>query len=403
MPTNPAPRPGRVSREEQSVRLPRVVAVGAFERDNFGDLLYAELARAVGGDRCDLTLASPIAADMRADLGVKVPAVAQILREEGAEGIWVVGGEVGATTPEYVFATRFGDDALAALREQSAEDRTATLSKALGGVTYAAPYIPKPSALSRTSDAPLVMTSIGLAGVGNAPATRMQEITDTLREARYLSVRDPRSSEVLTTLGLDHQLDPDFAHAVSRQYTPRPTDGEYVLLHLPQAVVTKEGLEAWLEVAVGVARLTRLEVRFFLAGTAPGHDSIDTASRLADHCRALGLPASISTARSVFPRIDEIAGARLWVGGSLHGRIISQSYNVPRVSFRKPKVDAYASHWDSRMPYGVDSSDVLEAVTAALKVDVDPRTAEVLSDAAIQSAERALETLREHAATADHS
>ena len=371
----------------------KVVAVGAFERDNFGDLLYAELARAVSGGRLDLSLATPIAADMRGDLGLELPALGQVLTEEGADGLWVVGGEVGATTPEYVYKTRFGDDAMAALQQMPREAKIAALTDAMGGVLYSAPYIPRPSALPGTRDATLVLNSVGLAGIGTVPADRSRELTATLLEASYLSVRDARSSEVLSGLGVEHTVAPDFAHSISQKYRPLQTDREYILVHLPEAAIAKHGADAWFSAVADMARVTKLEIRFFLAGTAPGHDRVQTADALAERCREAGIATSVSVARSVFPRIDEIAGARLWVGGSLHGRIIAQTYGVPRVSFLKPKVDAYAQQWDPRMPYGVEPSNALDAVVAALGTDPERGAADELSVAALESAERAIEAL----------
>jgi len=381
--------------EEPGARTPqsRVVAVGAFERDNFGDLLYAELARSVSAGQLDVSLATPIAADMRSELGVELPAVGDRLREARVQGIWVVGGEVGATTAEYVYATRFGEEALRALQTLPTEAKVDALTKAMGGVLYAAPYIPRPSAVEQTRDAVLALNSVGLAGIATAPPERARALADTLLEAEYVSVRDPRSSAVLDSMGVRHVLAPDFAHSVSRLHTPRRSDGEFALIHLPEAVFARHTRDVWLRPLVEAASATGLELRFFLAGTAPGHDRLETAQAFADSCRQLGVAASVSDARSVFPRVDEIASARLWVGGSLHGRIIAQSYGVPRVSFPKSKVDTYAAQWDPQMPFAVGPSALVDAMMAALNTDPDRRAADAHSSAALTSAQRTIDTL----------
>lgn len=375
-------------------RRSRIVGVGAFERDNFGDLLYAELARAVARERFDLVLATPVAADMRHDLGVELPAAGATLRDAGATGIWVVGGEVGATSQEYVYKTRFGEAALAALLRMPPERAHERMAEAMGGVLYAAPYIPRPSALTSTENASLALTSVGLAGVRTISDERMREVADTLREASYIGVRDPRSSGVLDALDIEHELAPDFAHTISQRYTPAPASDEYILVHLPQAAIEAHGAEAWRRAIVDLADAARTEVRLFLAGTAPGHDSVDGVTALAADCRQRGAHVTVSSARAVYPRIDEIAGARLWIGSSLHGRIVAESYGVPRVSLRKSKVDAYAEYWDPMMPYGLDPAGVADAAREALRSSSGRERPGAHGVAASESIEMAVEALQ---------
>src|SRR5690606_38014138 len=90
--------------------------------------------------------------------------------------------------------------------------------------------------------------------------------------------------------------------------------------------------------------------------------------------------------RRPYDLVDEIAGVGLWVGLSLHGRIISGAYGVPRVSFTKRKVDAYASTWDPDMPWGVTPDRLDEAVAEALSPRV--QAASVVGDDLAAQAER---------------
>ena len=77
--------------------MPRVLLVGAYERDNLGDLLfllvterYLEGAEVVAG--------APFSADMRELLDRKVPAYGPLLQAEAFDAIWTVGGQVGLST-----------------------------------------------------------------------------------------------------------------------------------------------------------------------------------------------------------------------------------------------------------------------------------------------------------------
>src|SRR5215218_1336037 len=67
----------------------RVLLVGAYERDNFGDLLFLLVTERY------LVAAAPFSADMRALLGRHIPAYGPLLRDEAFDAIWTVGGQVG--------------------------------------------------------------------------------------------------------------------------------------------------------------------------------------------------------------------------------------------------------------------------------------------------------------------
>jgi len=59
----------------------RVVAVGAYERDNFGDLLYLEFMRAHAGEGLAIQLAAPIKSESSEPFGRTVPAAALLLAQ----------------------------------------------------------------------------------------------------------------------------------------------------------------------------------------------------------------------------------------------------------------------------------------------------------------------------------
>ena len=73
---------------------PRVLSVGAYERDNFGDLLFLLVTeRYLEGS--EVVASAPFAADMTALLDRKVGAVGDALSENRFDAIWTVGGQVG--------------------------------------------------------------------------------------------------------------------------------------------------------------------------------------------------------------------------------------------------------------------------------------------------------------------
>lgn len=367
-----------------------MIALGAYERDNFGDLLYREIMADVFTGRVDAEFAAPFAAE--ASPGVAgVPAAAPLLGDAPVDAVWTVGGEVGATDMGYVHRTRFGDEA--GFAELSEPERDAIVRERSGGVLYDSPYIPRPSAHDGTRGARLILNSIGLAGIPHQAAWRRIQLLATLREASFVSVRDSRSAEYLSRSGIPHTLAPDLVHTLTLT-RPAPAAGDYALVHLSDFQIDAHGFDAWADALAGSPDLRRLPVRLFIAGTATGHDSVETAERLAQRLSDTDptWDVRVSDARGVWPRVDEIAASALWAGSSLHGRIVAQSYGVPRLSFTKGKLDIYADTWDPGMPARVGPGSLSDAVGAALSVPGDPTddTARSLAQAAHRSVEDAL-------------
>ena len=73
----------------------RVLLVGAYERHNFGDLLFLLLTERCLGD-AEVVAAAPFAADMTELLDRQVPAYGPLLDAGRFDAIWTVGGQVGA-------------------------------------------------------------------------------------------------------------------------------------------------------------------------------------------------------------------------------------------------------------------------------------------------------------------
>ena len=89
--------------------------MGAYERDNFGDLLFLLVTeRYLGG--ADVVAAAPFAADMRQLLGRRIPAFGPLLRDEAFDAVWTVGGQVGRVDLERAYKMSATPARVAALR-----------------------------------------------------------------------------------------------------------------------------------------------------------------------------------------------------------------------------------------------------------------------------------------------
>lgn len=355
----------------------RLLAVGAFERDNFGDLLYRELLDHYAGSAWEITWGAPVVGPDAPDGVVRW---ADALSSHDFDAVWAGGGEVGSTPPDYALLTSFGESALADRRDAPAAHRR-RLADEMGGVVLDPPYIPRPAAWPRHTGIPLVINSVGVSAVGRESASRRIPIVATIRDATAVSVRDTASGRLLDGLGIPHTVVPDLAHVVAAVRPMSVKRREVALVQLNAQSVDAHGVENWAR-ALHTA-LPRQPIRILLAGLAPAHDSPAIASRLRHELVELDpeRQVTVSESHGVWDRIEEIAAAALWLGSSLHGRIIASAYGVPRISFAKPKVDAYAADWDEKMPYGVTPDLLPTAVARVLGSPISP-AAEPASSAA---------------------
>ncbi|MBQ3357330.1 MAG: polysaccharide pyruvyl transferase family protein [Microbacterium sp.] len=371
--------------------LPPVVACGAYERDNLGDLLFLVVADHFARGIVDVEYTAPIAVDMSALLGRRITATGPTLTEKPATGIWTVGGEVGSTQREYVYRTAVDDAEWTRFSSLDAAEQDALLDEVMSA-RMESPYVPRPSAFPRNRGARLVLNSVGVSGIGGLTPWRAAVATSALREARYISVRDPKSAELLERLGIPHRLAPDLVHTIASVLPIDAPRDSSVLLQLSEGHIRTYGIEAWTDAIVACSELGDHPIRLFVAGSAPAHDSIERYRELIDRVSAErpDWDIALSDARSIDDRVREIATASLWIGSSLHGRILACAYGTKRLSIAKPKVDVYAETWDADFPFGVEPSGLPAAVTAALEREPDAAHAAALADSARKSVVDAL-------------
>lgn len=374
--------------------LPAVVACGAYERDNLGDLLFLVVSEHFARGLVDVAFTAPIAADMTDLLDRQISSTGALLTEGAYGGIWTVGGEVGSTRREYVYRTSVDPPEW---RRFTALDATAQ-DALLDGVMNArmeSPYVPRPSVFPRNRNARLVLNSVGVSGIGGLPPWRAAVATAALREAAYISVRDKKSADLLEGLGIPHRLAPDLIHTIAEAIPVDGPRGEAVLLQLSEGLIRTHGLESWIDGVAACEELSGHPIRLFVVGSAPAHDSVALYGDLIAGVRERrpDWDIALSAARSVEDRVREIATAALWIGSSLHGRIIACAYGTKRISVETPKVDVYSQTWDADFPFGVEPGALASAVTAALGQEHDSVHASTLAAQAAASVTAALDVL----------
>lgn len=375
---------------------PVTVIFGAFDRHNFGDLLFAHVAAAMLRPRRPV-FAGLAAADLRPAGGHRISALPDVLARLAEQRIHFVhaGGELltcSAWQAAVMLLPPERAPAVVARLDTDVGARTAWAHARIGN-TDLVPYAVSAAILPTASR--VVYAGVGGVGLGNCSDSMRAEVMDKLRCADTVAVRDRHTQASLAVAGIASHLMPDPASLTAALFDAkirrhggnaagavasmrRAFPHGYLAVQFSAEFgddMTLDSLAAGLDQA---ARSHRYGVVFFRAGTAPWHDDLDCYRRTAQRMQA---PSHIMYSTNIWDICALIASASAYLGNSLHGRIIAMAYALPRVSLRSPadavagsKQDAYASTWECRgMPGVVAVSTIETALGQALAGDAQDR------------------------------
>lgn len=375
---------------------PPVTLIGAYQRENFGDILFLHLSREYLGAPAKATAPMPAAASPH--LTEPVTSYVPVLREGDSSGVWVVGGEIGRAAVLGAYRTSVDAKTVASL-PTSTRARDIAVMEATGLPWYASPYLPRLSAYPASSGVPLVINSVGMRHLSRWPAPRA-EVLAALQDAEYLSVREDQSSQFLDSIGVSHTRAPDLVHTIAKRHPELAADkSDVALIQVNERTLRPFGAARFAEVLANARSLAPFRLRLFTAGSAVGHDSAELYKEVAKEFQRIRPGRTLEWSTSITPweKVSEIASAGLWMGTSLHGSIISTAFGTPRVGLELEKLANYADSWADPMPSGVDLSDIDSAIDASLSVDkkAEHKRATALADLAEKSVHACVQVLRD--------
>lgn len=370
-----------------------IAVIGAYERDNFGDLLFLEVTTSLLRPFPVVPL-SLISRDMTKEGGKTVissSAWFDVCRDEmSPTAAIVIGGEV-LTCSSY--------DALACDIEGQRNDFFQTLNNATKNRLKEAicwkaaelAYVPEQSLLAACANTslPFALNSVGGSSLKEDTLLHRTAI-HALNTADYISVRDSATYDAIRSTEEKNQhieLHPDIVNvlpithpraaedAFENELTPRfPTTKPYLLIQLNDNYILEHSSESIAEAIAEAANNFCLSVLFQPAGTAPGHDSLEMLDEIARRTRDLrrqDIAIHTQRDRNIWTQVAAIAHSACFVGTSLHGRIVASAYGRPRVSLKNHKVNAYASTWESDLdqPFEIPLNRLCDSIGRAMKAD----------------------------------
>jgi hypothetical protein len=353
------------------------VLFGAFDRHNFGDLLFPHLLEALLPGRafeyCGLATR-----DLRSFGGHRVRPLAA-----GAAHFIHVGGEL-LTCTAWQAAVMLLDPAEVAdaiVRYDADPAAAAAWAARQLGTSRTMPYVVGRDALAPGGR--LIFNAVGGVEWNVLSGAQREEVKTALRSADWLSVRDHVTQAALRVEGIDAPLCPDPAVMVAQCF------GEVIRLHQQQGAVKDmrdafpqgylacqfsadfaddASLDALAQGLSKVAAATGLGVALFRAGAAPWHD--DPALYESLQRRLPPGTARLFPSLHLWDLCALIAASRGVACSSLHGRIVALAYELPRVSLAPPKqgsrLDKRAAFAETWEPDAIPRSVVVDRIEPAL-------------------------------------
>jgi hypothetical protein len=359
------------------------VLFGAFDRHNFGDLLFPHLLAAL--------LPSPAFAfcglaerDLRRFGGHRVeplaPRPAQLVH---------AGGEL-LTCTAWQAAVMLLDPSAAAeeiARYDADPDAAASWAARELSTARSMPYVVGRDALEPGGT--LVFNAVGGVEWHALAAAQRDEVKAALRAADWLSVRDHVTQAALRSEGIAAPLCPDPAVMVAecfagliRQHQQQGAvqamrdafPAGFLACQFSADFADDASLDALARGVSAAAAATGLGVALFRAGAAPWHDEPALYERLQHRLRPG--TARLFASLHLWDICALIAASCGVVASSLHARIVALAYALPRVSLVPPqqgarpaKVAAFAETWEpGALPRSVAVDQVGPALAQALAV-----------------------------------
>jgi hypothetical protein len=391
---SPALRPGEEGLRASAGPPPRVAVIGAFDRFNYGDLLFAVVAeRMIRATAAAVPIGfySTVRSDWRRLGGHRTLSLRDLLRpgELPHSSVAIVaGGEVLNGRWGHTMETVVSAPLAFCLRrvDWRWHARADALARWLSGTRLELPWVLGPE------DFPgwvrVAYNSVGGSSLDQLPPDARARVEEKLGRAAYLSVRDERTRSLLEAgrLAGRARLAPDSAVLISAFYPAADLErraapavreivgrhpGGYLCFQINKALgsgqarLLAEQLEA-------VHRRYGLAAVLLPNGRARNHE--DQVALAAAH-RLLRTPAVLARgALTIYDIMYLIASARAYAGTSLHGSITALTYEVPQLGLTRsvPKLEAFLRTWGLPGPGCVPLQELSERLAEALAV---PRAA----------------------------
>lgn len=344
-----------------------ILAVGAYERDNFGDILFLLILRMAFPDD-NIIPGSIIFSELNEEQGYITIPYDFVLSNFKVDAVWVVGGEIGAVDINSALAMTLPRKQYEIYQDIVVQKKDQSSLEVALSINYknSLAYVPNMDIYKKNKNTNLIINSVGISNDFEKPALK-----NVLKNAKQISVREKASAELCSKMGIDVEVVPDVVHSIVSMYKPNNLDSGLVF-QINEATFNDLGTESILKSISEVYFKNNFsKVTLIAAGIANNHDSIKSIEEMEKKLKKIGINAELERSRDPLKTVDVIAGASLVVSTSLHVRIVASAYNVRRISLKNKKVTNYVENWDKEFPYDIAIDSLVEASELAMATDLE--------------------------------
>jgi len=375
--------------------LKKIAIVGAFDRHNYGDLLFPiiiTMAAKIRGFNGEVECFSTRVSDLTKFGAIQTKSLRSLFASKNGTDTLVIvgGGEVlSATWPvivRYLCPQRLGS-LISRLTRLLGFQVSANILSKLMGVPTALPFVYSNDDFP--AGALVAYNAVGGSHLANDEDNAVRNaVAAKLKDVSYISVRDDKTKRILEKLNVKPvHLAPDCAvllsdlfeiHELSQRVSGELrglcADFKNGYICFQSALTYVVGREkAIAQMLNKLQAVTGLGVVIFVIGRAPGHCDHDAASLVKQHLsedRQIKLFAS----DTIFEVMYLIAMSKAYAGTSLHGVITALSYAVPHIGLcprEVPKLAEFVNSWCDSDTSGLSEySDLIQHV---IRVTAAPR------------------------------
>lgn len=380
--------------------MPPLILFGAFDRHNFGDLLFPHIVSALLPQRRKV-FAGLARRDLRAAGGHQVEAIGTLARSWGSQraDLIHVGGELlGCNLYQAAVMLQTPTDAHAAIRHYDGDPAAARRwAQQQTGLRQDCAYLADKHWFQHPGR--FIYNGIGGADFDQQPGAMRDEIRLRLQQADYLGVRDRQTQQALAAAGIESGLQPDCAVLLPQLFghwagsrPPTGLHGDYLALQFAAGFGDDATLASLAAQLAPFAAAYRLKLVLFRAGSAPWHDDLDVYRRL--QARLPATPTLLFESTDIRDIATLLRHCRLCCSSSLHARIVANSFGRPAVCLddgASPKLSAYlASH-----PTADPATPATPATLADMLAQALATPAAALQQAARHNAASCLQAMRQ--------
>lgn len=357
----------------------KILVIGAYERDNFGDLLFFLILKEFFKEEY-VVPSSIIFSDMLYLMDEIVYPYDTLLKEYEWDLIIVAGGEIGGVDLHSALNMSLSTNEYELIEKTNHEIINFCYEYLTGFKVNRVAYLPDLKIYSKNRNCPLFINSVGISRLKLMEnSLNYKESFEILQNACFLSVRDNISFEYLNSVNIDSILIPDIVHSIKKvmdhiieeKILFNDINCEYILFQCSQNYIEENSLDIVIQTLEQLIKKYNKKIYLFAAGTARHHDSFELyeeiVNRIDDVYKSKIL---IIYERNPLSLVKYIKYSKMWIGTSLHGRIIAITYSIPRVSLENNKVAKYSSLWDNEFPYNVKLKDLVNLSEIGFNIDI---------------------------------